>query len=256
MTEKKNEVSSRISARASQKVVGLTAFVMQTYGFTKEQIDMLNQMPESAIKRRIINALVKENTQMIQHNGIAIPEHVLNRWEKWQEIWKQIDSSISIDLNDHKITHWELGYDWPIVMPKRDKVGPFRSWEQKLALFAKETTNKYEGTNPANIRDMTPYRNVFCTKPNFECKVEYHNVSSEASRDMGIQGTTFTEYNILDMFVFLEMEKHIDASSVCLCTSSISGLGNAVVAYWFDRPKVSDWHHRFSGDNGSVRQTV
>lgn len=256
MLEKKNEVSSTGRARASQRIVGLTSYVMNIYGFTKEQIDMLNQMPESSIKRRIIGALLKENTQMIQHNGIAIPEHVLNRWEKWPEIWKQINSKIVIDLNDHKIKYWELGLDLPIVMPKRDKVGSLRSWEQKLALFAKETTSKYESTNPANIQDMSPYRSVFCCKPNFECKVEYHNISSEASRDMGIQGTTFTEYNVLDMFVFLEMEKHIDASSVCLCTGSISVQGSAVVAYWRDEPKLSDWDHRNSGDRSSVRQTV
>ncbi|HLP86791.1 MAG TPA: hypothetical protein VK153_02855 [Candidatus Paceibacterota bacterium] len=256
MSEKKTEVSSVAHARASQKVVGMTAYTMQTYGFTKEQIDTLNQMPEDAMKRRIISALVKENTQMIQHNEIAIPEYVLNRWEKWVKIWKQIDSSISIDLNNHKIQNWKPGYDWPIVIPKRDRVGPLRSWQQKLSLFKEGVKNKYEGINPANIRDISPYRSVFCCKPNFECKVEYPNISSEVSRDMGITGTTFTEYNILDIFVFLEIGKHIDESSLCICSSSISELNDAVFVRWLDKPKIHGWDHRFYDEDSSVRQTI
>lgn len=258
MSKDSNEVSSTVRARASQKVVGVTAYAMQTHPFEKEEVDSINQMSEKALRRRIIQAIKTPTTQMIQTDaGIVVPEFVLERWEKWPELWKQIDPKIVIDLNDHKIGQWKEGYDWPIVMPKRDQVNPLRSWEYKLALFAKETTAKYEGIKPSAIRDMSPYRSVFCAKPNFECKVEYPNTSSEAIRDMGINGTTFTEYNVLEMFVYTMFEKkHIDTSSVCLCTDSLSERGVAVVADWIDKPEVDHWLHCHSDGHGSVRQTV
>lgn len=257
MGNKNLEVSGTSSARASQKVMGVVTYTMMTHQFSKEEFDEINGMSEKAIESRFLSAIKTPKTQLLKTDtGILVPEYVLECWEKWPEIWKQIDSGISIDLNDHKIVNWKEGYDWPIVMPKRDKVGCLRSWEQKLAIFAKETTNKYEGIAPAKIRDMSPYRSVFCAKPNFECKVEYPNTSSEASRDMGIRSTTFTEYNVLDMFVSIEIKKHIDTASACLCADSISGQGLAVVAGWRDWPGVDDWGHRDSRVSSSVRQTV
>jgi hypothetical protein len=189
--------------------------------------------------------------------GLLISERVLERWEEWPKFWKNIDPRIIIDLKNHKITQWENGYDWPIVMPKRHQLSALLSWNLKLDLFSGETKENYIAIDPTGICDMTPYRPVFCALPNMECSIEHPNTSSKAFRDLGLTGTTFTEYNVLDMFVYISTNgQHIDSASVCLCTNSISARGLAVVVEWENQPKLEGWAHDQKYHDTSGRKTI